>query len=86
VAISLDETESEIKAWQNASKNYSQWTHLRTEEGVRSKVAADYFILSTPQMILLDAGTKKIINLPGTLPELKAIVQPLSKTDNKEVL
>ena len=85
VAISLDETESEIIAWQNTAKNYNKWIHLRAEEGVRSKVAADYFILSTPQMILLDTGTKEIIDLPGTLPELKAIVQPGSITANKEV-
>jgi len=75
VSISLDETESEIKAWQNASKYYSQWTHLRAEEGVRSKVAADYYILSTPQMILLDAGTKTIIDLPGTLQEIKSAIK-----------
>ena len=82
VAISLDETESEIKSWQSARKNYEWWTHLRAGEGVRSKVAADYFILSTPQMILLDAGTKKIIILPGSLAELKAIVQPEAITSN----
>jgi thioredoxin-related protein len=85
VAISLDETETEIMSWQRLKDNYKGWTHIRAEEGVRSKVAADYFILSTPQMILLDAGTKEIIDLPGTLPELKAIIQPGTITANKEV-
>jgi thioredoxin-related protein len=85
VAISLDETETEIMSWQRLKDNYKGWTHLRAEEGVRSKVAADYFILSTPQMILLDAGTKEIIGLPGTLPELKSIVQPEAITAKKEL-
>ncbi len=85
VAISLDETESEIEAWQNARKNYSRWTHLLAGEGVRSKVASDYYILSTPQMILLDAGTKKIIALPDDLPALKAIIVTEALTANKEV-
>lgn len=74
VAISLDETETEITAWQKSCDRYRGWTHLRAEEGVRSKVAADYFILSTPQMILLDTDTRKIIDLPGTFPELKNLV------------
>lgn len=85
VAISLDETEREINAWQIVSKKYDQWTHLVAADGVRSKVAADYFILSTPQMILLDGVTKKIIDLPADLPDLKAIVHTESFTANKEV-
>lgn len=85
VAISLDETQTEIVSWQHAKDNYKGWMHLRAEEGVRSKVAADYFILSTPQMILLDAGTKEIIDLPGTLPELKGIVQSGTITAKKEL-
>ena len=85
VAISLDETESEINSWQRLRENYEDWINLRAEAGVRSKVAADYFILSTPQMILLDAGTKKIIDLPGTIPKLKAIIQPEVITANKEL-
>jgi len=84
VAISVDETESEIKSWQAALRKYEDWTHLRAEEGVRSKVAADYFILSTPQMILLNAGTNEIIDLPGTLTELKTIIQPEAITANKK--
>ncbi|MHC1731106.1 MAG: thioredoxin-like domain-containing protein [Bacteroidales bacterium] len=74
VAISLDETETEVTAWQKSCDRYRGWTHLRAEEGVRSKIAADYFILSTPQMILLDTDTRKIIDLPGTFPELKNLV------------
>jgi thiol-disulfide isomerase/thioredoxin len=66
VAISLDETGQETALWQELTERYSNWMHLRATEGVRSNVAADYFILSTPQMILLDSVTKEIIDLPRT--------------------
>ncbi len=82
VAISLDETETEIKSWQRIIEKYNNWVHLRAPEGVRSKVAADYFVLSTPLMILLDAGTKEIIDLPDTLLELKTYLHTGKQTDN----
>ncbi len=75
VAISLDETDAEIKAWMLKAKELSGWKHLRASEGIRSKVANDYFILSAPVMILLDAGTKQIITLPDTPGELAKAVQ-----------
>jgi pseudouridine-5'-phosphate glycosidase len=49
------------------------------------EIAADWFVLSTTQMILLDAETKGIIDMPDTLLELKAIVQPVAITANKEL-
>lgn len=70
VAISLDETETEITAWNKKIPNLTAWPQLRAEEGVRSKVANDYFILATPVMILLDAKTKDIVSLPNTPAEL----------------
>lgn len=70
VTISLDETEAEIKAWDEKIHDLSGWIHLRAEEGVRSKVANDYFILATPVMILLDPKTKEIVAMPGTPNEL----------------
>lgn len=48
LAISLDETETEIKAWEQKISKLNGWIHLRAEEGVRSKVASEYFILATP--------------------------------------
>jgi hypothetical protein len=72
VAVSLDETMQEAALWQELAGRYCNWTHLRAPEGVRSKVAEEYFILSTPQMILLDAVTKAIIDLPAT-PQALAV-------------
>ena len=75
VAISLDETETEIKAWQQKTTTLNGWEHLRAKEGVRSKVASDYFVLATPVMILLDSKTKKIVLLPDTLAQIEALIQ-----------
>jgi thioredoxin-related protein len=75
VAISLDDTETDIKRWNQKIADLKNWKHLGEPEGVRSKVASDYFILSTPVMILLNAGTKEIIASPGTLPELLTLIK-----------
>jgi hypothetical protein len=74
VAISVDETETEIKAWQQRIPELNGWTHLRAAEGVRSKVANDYYILSVPVMVLLDAKTKKIIALPENPEQLSKLL------------
>ena len=59
VAISLDDTEQDIKALELKKKELKGWKHLHASEGVRSKVAGDYAVLSTPAMFLLDTKTKK---------------------------
>jgi len=75
VAVSLDETTTEIPKCDLKIPQLSGWKHMRVAEGVRSKVANDYFILATPVMVLLDAKTKKIIALPNTPQELKSAVK-----------
>ena len=74
VAVSLDETETEVKAWEQKIKKLQGWKHLRAPDGVRSKVAADYFVLATPVMILIDTKTHEILSLPSTFMELKNIL------------
>jgi len=70
VPVSLDETDTEIKAWEKKTAQMTGWRHLRATEGIRSKVASDYYVLATPVMILLDAKTRKIIASPNTMKEL----------------
>jgi hypothetical protein len=53
------------------------WQHLRAAEGVNSKAAADYFVLATPVMIILDAKMKQIISLPSGFSELKSQIDKL---------
>ena len=72
VAISLDESETEVQTWEKKIIEFTGWKHMRATEGVRSKVASDYFVLATPVMILLDAATKEIVSLPASFPQLKA--------------
>ena len=74
VAISVDETNTEIQAWQQKIIELKGWIHMRAPEGVRSKVANDYFILSTPIMILLNSKTKEIISMPDTAEELQKLL------------
>ncbi len=75
VAISLDETETEVKAWDQQVRKLPGWKHIRAAEGVRSKVAADYFVLATPVMVLLDVRTREIVALPDTPEALKKALQ-----------
>jgi len=75
VAISLDETEFDTKAWEQKINELNGWKHLRAAEGVRSKAAADYFVLATPVMVLIDSKTRKIISVPNTPDELMTAIK-----------
>jgi hypothetical protein len=50
--------------------------HLRPEGGINSREAKDYFILSTPFMVLVDARTNTIVGLPENVNELSALLKP----------
>ena len=75
VAVSLDETETEVETWNQKIKTLPGWKHIQAPEGVRSKVAADYYILATPVMILLDSNTKEILAMPETVSKLKDLIR-----------
>ncbi|MCX6277951.1 MAG: thioredoxin family protein [Bacteroidetes bacterium] len=75
IAISLDETDTEVKAWDKKITGLTGWKHIRAAEGVRSKVASDYYVLATPVMILLDAKTREIVASPNTLNELMTAIK-----------
>jgi thioredoxin-related protein len=74
VAISLDETDTEIQEWKHKIMELKDWTHLQAAEGLRSKVANDYYILGIPVMILLNAKTKEIIALPESAEQLDKLI------------
>ena len=75
VAISLDETETDVKAWEQKKGQLKGWVHLHAADGVRSKVASDYFVLATPVMVLIDAKTREIVAKPNTLNELQTSIK-----------
>lgn len=70
-AISLDETDTEIPAWEKAIVNYPAFKHKRAEKGIRSPEANAYFVLATPVLVLVDAKTNKIVALPETVEQLE---------------
>ena len=79
IAVSLDETDTEIEKWISKIPSLTTWRHLRAAEGVRSKVASDYFILATPVMVLVDASTGKILAMPDTPAALKKEMEQRTK-------
>ncbi len=73
-ALSLDQTETEIPAWEKAKANLLDWTHKLTVGGVNSPEANAYYILSTPVMILVDAATNEIVAFPENIDDLNDAV------------
>lgn len=70
VAVSLDETETEVQKWNNTIVNLSGWKHLHAKGGVNSPVARDYAILSTPVMFLIGSESNIIVSIPDNLEQL----------------
>jgi thioredoxin-related protein len=70
IAVSLDETDTELIAWNTMKKNLVGWKHLNAAGGTSSKVANDYSILSTPSMFLIDSTDNKIQFIPKSILEL----------------
>jgi peroxiredoxin len=70
-AISLDETETEVPAWEKAKVKLTAFKHKRADQGIRSAEARAYYVLATPTMILVDAKTNKIFSVPNSLEQLQ---------------
>jgi hypothetical protein len=70
IAVSLDETDTELAAWNEKKKSLTGWKHLNPVGGISSKVANDYFILSTPSIFLIDYSDNKIQFIPKSTLEL----------------
>ena len=70
IAISLDETETEIPKWEQAVAALSNWVHTRADGGMKSKEAETFFIVSTPVFIFVDSKTNRILSLPENPGEI----------------
>lgn len=70
-AISLDFTDVEIKAWEDAKGKLGGWKHSMAKGGINSPEANAYYVLATPVMILVDSKTNKIVALPETIDQLQ---------------
>ncbi len=74
IAIGLDETAEDQIRYHEEVKQLTGWRHLHDPEGVRSKVAGDYYILATPVMVLLNSAGKEILAIPNSPGELYELV------------
>ena len=70
IAVSLDETETEVKKWENKIITLPGWKHLRVKGGINATVANDYAILSTPVMFLVESESNIIVDIPNNLEQL----------------
>jgi thioredoxin-related protein len=71
IAVSLDDTKTEVLKWENAIINLPGWKHFRAKGGVNSAVANDYAILSTPVMFLVENKSNIIMAIPDNLKQLE---------------
>ncbi len=78
-ALSLDDTETEIPVWQHVITQLPGWKHIRCEGGINSQEANVYFILSTPEMILVDTKTNKICAKPENIEQLINNIAAINK-------
>jgi len=70
IALSVDDTEAEVSQWGKTLKDLPGWIHLRAKGGIRSTIANQYAILSTPVMFLVDSQSNRIRALPDNLQQL----------------
>ena len=76
IAVSVDDTETEIPVWEKAVKDLPGWRHLRAKGGVNSDAANKYAILSTPAMFLVDSRSNSLIAIPESF---ETLVQAVDK-------
>ncbi len=70
VAVSVDDTETEVPKWEKAVNDLPGWIHLRAKGGIRSTIANQYAILSTPVMFFVDSGSNTIKATPENFQQL----------------
>ncbi|MDY0281064.1 MAG: thioredoxin-like domain-containing protein [Salinivirgaceae bacterium] len=66
LALSLDDTETEIPMWQKSVSDLPAWTHARAKGGLLSAEAQAYFVVATPVILIVDSKTNKIVSIPQT--------------------
>lgn len=74
-AISVDYTETELKAWEAEKVKLNGWKHSKAEGGINSPEANAYFILATPVMVLVDSKTNKIVAMPDNVDDLEKAIK-----------
>ncbi len=70
LAVSLDETETEIPVWKKATEQLPQWEHTRLQQGLSSPEAREYYVLSTPTIFIIETQSGKIAAIPLSAKEI----------------
>lgn len=83
IAVSIDQTDLEIEAWNQKIRELDGWIHIRPSGDLRSQMMSDYYIIGIPVMILVDSDSKEIISLPETASQLKEFMLSNNDTDFK---
>ena len=66
LALSLDDTETEIPMWLKSTEELPAWTHARAKGGLLSPEAQAYFVVATPVILIVDSKTNEIVAMPQT--------------------
>lgn len=75
IAVSLDDTDTEVEKWKKAIPTLAGWKHLRAKGGVNAAIANDYAILSTPVMFLVESQSNLIYGIPDGLDDLITLLR-----------
>jgi len=71
LAFSMDENQDEIAEYNKKVKDLVGWQHLHAKEGVNSKAANDYGILSSPVMFLIESKNFFIKGAPASIEQIE---------------
>jgi len=74
-ALSVDEGETDVEKWQEARTALAGWKHILTEGGINSVQANDYFVLSTPVMVLVRSSDHSIVAVPHDIQQLERAME-----------
>jgi thiol-disulfide isomerase/thioredoxin len=72
--VNLDEDYNESE-WRKKISGMPEWEHMIDKGEVDSEVANGYCILYTPVVVLIDAQTSKIVSVPSTIGDMRAVMQ-----------
>lgn len=75
IAISLDETQTEIPKWEDLSSRLANWHHILATGGINSPEANLYYILSTPSLFLINTKDNVIVGTPTTIKQLEDLIK-----------
>lgn len=75
LTVSIDETPEEIAKWEAKKMELLGWTHKRGSKGIESDDAENYYVLSTPTILVIDSATNKLAFIPNSFEQMKQFME-----------